>query len=319
MPADDAIREYIRAHQEAETRFLAEIVKIPSDNPPGDCDPSAETVATLLEGLGFVGRAAQGSGRPRQGQRHDQRDQPDRPQDLRAGRADDRAERSRRRRAAGSRLDPRPLRRRNRRRLDGRARRRGVEVGHRDLRLRDAGAGQERRGAERNGRTARHLRRGGRRRDRPALDSRTGPVEAGPRDRRGLLLCGRHRPQRLPASRGRGSRPLRARRPALHRRRRARGGQRDSDRALRLARRPRGADVQGSRHRLAADDGRTYFRRHQHQRGAGPDRVPARPPHRPGRESGRGRGGVARGDRASRGDCIPRPRSRSTASCSPSR
>ena len=31
----------------------AEIVKIPSDNPPGDCDRSAGVVATLLEGLGF--------------------------------------------------------------------------------------------------------------------------------------------------------------------------------------------------------------------------------------------------------------------------
>ena len=54
MPVDDAIRGYLRAHQEAETRFLAEIVKIPSDNPPGDCDPAAERVAKLLEGLGLA-------------------------------------------------------------------------------------------------------------------------------------------------------------------------------------------------------------------------------------------------------------------------
>jgi succinyl-diaminopimelate desuccinylase len=27
---------------------------VPSDNPPGDCDRSAETVAKLLEGLGFA-------------------------------------------------------------------------------------------------------------------------------------------------------------------------------------------------------------------------------------------------------------------------
>ncbi len=54
MSAETAIHEYLRAHQEAETRFLAEIVKVPSDNPPGDCDPAAETVAKLLEGLGFV-------------------------------------------------------------------------------------------------------------------------------------------------------------------------------------------------------------------------------------------------------------------------
>ena len=54
-----------------------------------------------------------------------------------------------------------------------------------------------------------------------------GPVAAGPRDRRGLLLRGRQRPQRLPSSRGRGPWPLGARRPALDRRRRARSGERD--------------------------------------------------------------------------------------------
>ncbi len=54
MSVETAIHEYLRAHQDAETRFLAEIVKVPSDNPPGDCDPAAETVAKLLEGLGFV-------------------------------------------------------------------------------------------------------------------------------------------------------------------------------------------------------------------------------------------------------------------------
>jgi acetylornithine deacetylase/succinyl-diaminopimelate desuccinylase family protein len=54
MTAEGAIRDFLRGQQEAETRFLAEIVKIPSDNPPGDCDRSAEAVARLLEGLGFM-------------------------------------------------------------------------------------------------------------------------------------------------------------------------------------------------------------------------------------------------------------------------
>ena len=49
-----AIHSFVAAHQDAEARFLAEIVKVPSDNPPGDCDRSAETVANLLEGLGFA-------------------------------------------------------------------------------------------------------------------------------------------------------------------------------------------------------------------------------------------------------------------------
>ena len=54
MSAESAIRDFLRDQQVAETRFLAEIVKVPSDNPPGDCHRSAETVARLLEGLGFT-------------------------------------------------------------------------------------------------------------------------------------------------------------------------------------------------------------------------------------------------------------------------
>ena len=53
MSVESAIHAFVREHQEAETRFLAEIVKVPSDNPPGDCNRSAEAVARLLEGLGF--------------------------------------------------------------------------------------------------------------------------------------------------------------------------------------------------------------------------------------------------------------------------
>lgn len=49
-----AIHAFVEANREAETRFLAEIVKVPSDNPPGDCDASAARVAELLEGLGFA-------------------------------------------------------------------------------------------------------------------------------------------------------------------------------------------------------------------------------------------------------------------------
>jgi acetylornithine deacetylase/succinyl-diaminopimelate desuccinylase-like protein len=39
-----------RAHAE---RFLAALVRTPSDNPPGDCAPHARRAAELLEGLGF--------------------------------------------------------------------------------------------------------------------------------------------------------------------------------------------------------------------------------------------------------------------------
>jgi len=49
-----AIHAFVEANRAAETKFLAEIVKVPSDNPPGDCDASAARVAELLEGLGFT-------------------------------------------------------------------------------------------------------------------------------------------------------------------------------------------------------------------------------------------------------------------------
>ena len=53
-PVESAIQAFVQAHAEAETRFLAEIVKFPSENPPGDCGPPATAVAKLLEGLGFT-------------------------------------------------------------------------------------------------------------------------------------------------------------------------------------------------------------------------------------------------------------------------
>src|SRR3546814_7976860 len=46
--------DHVRQSREAETRFLAELVKGPSDNPPGDCRAHAERAAALLEGLGFT-------------------------------------------------------------------------------------------------------------------------------------------------------------------------------------------------------------------------------------------------------------------------
>lgn len=40
--------------REEQTRFLAELVKTPSDNPPGDCAPHARRAAELLEAIGFT-------------------------------------------------------------------------------------------------------------------------------------------------------------------------------------------------------------------------------------------------------------------------
>jgi len=49
----ETIASFIREHQTAEAAFLAELVKVPSDNPPGDCNAHAKRTAELLEGLGF--------------------------------------------------------------------------------------------------------------------------------------------------------------------------------------------------------------------------------------------------------------------------
>ncbi|MGQ0675713.1 MAG: M20/M25/M40 family metallo-hydrolase [Rhodospirillales bacterium] len=52
-PSRDAIRRFLHDSREAQARFLAELVKTPSDNPPGDCRPHAERAAALLGDLGF--------------------------------------------------------------------------------------------------------------------------------------------------------------------------------------------------------------------------------------------------------------------------
>jgi succinyl-diaminopimelate desuccinylase len=51
--ARSAIRAFLQREREAQTRFLGELVKTPSDNPPGDCAPHAMRAATLLETLGL--------------------------------------------------------------------------------------------------------------------------------------------------------------------------------------------------------------------------------------------------------------------------
>lgn len=51
---DRVIRDYLSAGQTAQTAFLAELVRVPSDNPPGDCSRHAQKAAELLEALGFT-------------------------------------------------------------------------------------------------------------------------------------------------------------------------------------------------------------------------------------------------------------------------
>lgn len=58
MPLDPAIASSIHAYLAVQfpamQAMLAELVKVPSDNPPGDCAPHAKHAAELLEGLGFT-------------------------------------------------------------------------------------------------------------------------------------------------------------------------------------------------------------------------------------------------------------------------
>jgi acetylornithine deacetylase/succinyl-diaminopimelate desuccinylase family protein len=45
---------YVDQHHEEAIAFLAELVKVPSDNPPGDCGPHGVRAGELLEALGFT-------------------------------------------------------------------------------------------------------------------------------------------------------------------------------------------------------------------------------------------------------------------------
>jgi acetylornithine deacetylase/succinyl-diaminopimelate desuccinylase-like protein len=48
-----AVDDWVDAHFDEEVRFLAELVKVPTDTPPGDNAPHAEQAAQLLEEFGF--------------------------------------------------------------------------------------------------------------------------------------------------------------------------------------------------------------------------------------------------------------------------
>ncbi len=54
MTAQQALKTYIDQHHPAQVAFLAALVKVSSDNPPGDCAPHAERAAELLTEMGFT-------------------------------------------------------------------------------------------------------------------------------------------------------------------------------------------------------------------------------------------------------------------------
>ncbi|MCK8787692.1 M20/M25/M40 family metallo-hydrolase [Roseomonas sp. NAR14] len=54
LDANEPLAAAVAAEREAQVAFLAELVKVPSDNPPGDCAAHGERAAALLEGLGWT-------------------------------------------------------------------------------------------------------------------------------------------------------------------------------------------------------------------------------------------------------------------------
>jgi acetylornithine deacetylase/succinyl-diaminopimelate desuccinylase-like protein len=54
MSVVEKVDAYVDAHHDAQVAFLREIVRVPSDTPPGDNAPAAEKAAALLERLGHA-------------------------------------------------------------------------------------------------------------------------------------------------------------------------------------------------------------------------------------------------------------------------
>jgi succinyl-diaminopimelate desuccinylase len=52
-PGDARILGFLAEHRREAETFLAELVRVPSDNPPGDCAPHAAKAAMLLEAMGL--------------------------------------------------------------------------------------------------------------------------------------------------------------------------------------------------------------------------------------------------------------------------
>jgi acetylornithine deacetylase/succinyl-diaminopimelate desuccinylase-like protein len=51
---ESTIHDFVAAHRGEAERFLAGLVKVPSDNSPGDCAPDAQRAAQLLEAMAFA-------------------------------------------------------------------------------------------------------------------------------------------------------------------------------------------------------------------------------------------------------------------------
>ncbi len=296
----DAIDRWIDAHFDDEVAFLRELVRVPTDTPPGDNRPHAERAAALLGAMGFVVErhappqaAVDEAGLTTVENlvvRHRFGDASMRGPTIALNAHGDVVPPG-----AGWTHDPYGGD------VVGRAhvrpRRRRLEVRLRDLRVRIARAGRERPAAGRRGRAALHVRRGVRRPARSRVAARRRDREARPRARPRLLVRDRHRAQRLPAARGHRRRTLGPRRDARDRRRRAARGGRDRRRAVCACGRARRATLGRRRHRQPDARHRSHRRRHEHERRAGPRHAQARSPDDPRGGPGRRRADVAGADR----------------------
>ncbi len=83
MNTTDKISTIIDADFDAEVAFLAELVRVASDNPPGNCVPHAAKAAALLEQLGYTVEKASRAGRNGAGGRDDLRDESHRASSIR--------------------------------------------------------------------------------------------------------------------------------------------------------------------------------------------------------------------------------------------
>jgi succinyl-diaminopimelate desuccinylase len=54
LSSEARLMAYIASHRGDQVRMLAELVKVPSDNPPGDCEAHADRAVQLYEDLGFA-------------------------------------------------------------------------------------------------------------------------------------------------------------------------------------------------------------------------------------------------------------------------
>ena len=50
----ESLGAFIDANHQEQVQFLADLVRVPTDNPPGDCAPHAERTAGLLEKIGLT-------------------------------------------------------------------------------------------------------------------------------------------------------------------------------------------------------------------------------------------------------------------------